>query len=219
MASTEIVKRFPASAGFRTRADIPTFTMMTEYALTAFSHGHLTAADLSRMTTDFGNYRNTEYWNAAGVRGRALLMSACMGHQATLIRIEARSRQQAACINAYADAVMAEIHENMNHRQIPRDVGSFSCLHDYCAANDYLMQHVPQNGMSGEAYTDVCSAVSDEVDRRLAAEALARGSGERCAGISANWAENPCGRLIRFVSGHVLHIDDRSHACNPCEFC
>lgn len=54
------------------------------------------------------------------------------------------------------------------------------------------------------------NAVCDELDRRLALEAVRLDTGQRCR----------CGRLARFVSGHVIHIDgDRSHQCDPCEFC
>lgn len=112
----------------------------------------------------------------------------------------------------YADAIMAEIHDDMRApfhwgKQIPRNVGSFSALHDYCDANMYLIDAVPDLGpacdcdMSArvpsfyepgefvEDHTDACAvrsdayeraqdawndllnAVSNEVDRRLAAEA------------------------------------------------
>ncbi len=52
------------------------------------------------------------------------------------------------------------------------------------------------------------------VDRRLAAEAVALGTGDRCR----------CGRLVRFNGGagrgHWVHLDgDRSHQCDPCPFC
>jgi hypothetical protein len=142
----------------------------------------------------------------------------------------------------YAEQILAEIHQDMERpfpwgKQIPRDVGSFSCLHDYCDANDYLIDGIPFDGPectcpknrslqedhsetcaaqgpayaeAWDAYTDLCNEVTDIVDRRLAAEAIELNTGERCG----------CGRLVRFVSDHVIHIDgDRSHQCEPCRFC
>jgi hypothetical protein len=148
---------------------------------------------------------------------------------------------------------MAEIHNDMREpfpwgKQIPRDVGSFGNVHDYCDANGYLdvipdglpacdcdmsarvagfynpAELVPDHTagcavrseayeQAQEAHNDTCNAVLDECDRRLAAEALALDSGERCE----------CGRLARFNSGHGgghwTHLDDGTHQCEPCRFC
>jgi hypothetical protein len=117
-------------------------------------------------------------------------------------------------VGEYADEIMAQVHADAERsfpwgKTIPADVGSFSELHEYCDANCYLLDAVPQGTLDWDVYMALCNAVSDEVDRRLAAEAIALDTGQRC----------PCGRLARFNSGHVVHIDDRSHQCEPCDFC
>ena len=120
----------------------------------------------------------------------------------------------------YADKIMTKIHEDMNQpfpwgKQIPRDVGSFSELHDYCDANCYLLDLIPQgeNGMD-DTWTELVNAVSAEVDKRLAAEAVALGTGQQCG---------ECGRLTRFNGGHGhghwIHLDDGTHQCWACQFC
>ena len=112
----------------------------------------------------------------------------------------------------HADAIMVQIHEDMERpfpwgKQIPRDVGSFSCLHDYVDANGYLIDALAaESAITDELWNEV----ADLVDRRLAAEALALGTGERC----------PCGRLARFANGHVLAPRVTvTHVCSPCQFC
>jgi hypothetical protein len=150
-----------------------------------------------------------------------------------------------AQVSAYADAIMTEIHHDMETgfpwgKHLPRDVGSFSHLHDYCDANEYLLNAVPEPAQgcdcpfdypavpehtaecavntrayaaAQDAHHDLMNAVADEVDRRLAAEALALGTGDTCK----------CGRLVRFNGGHGhghwIHLDDGSHQCAPCQFC
>ena len=120
----------------------------------------------------------------------------------------------------YADKIMTKIHEDMNQpfpwgKQIPRDVGSFSELHDYCDANCYLLDLIPQgeNGMD-DTWTELVNKVSAEVDSRLAAEAVALGTGQQCG---------ECGRLTRFNGGHGhghwIHLDDGTHQCWACQFC
>ena len=125
---------------------------------------------------------------------------------------------QAEQVSHYADEIMREIHADMGRpfpwgKQIPRDVGSFSNVHDYCDANGYPLDAIPGD-INSDAWSDLTNAVLDECDRRLAAEALALDSGERC----------PCGRLARFNGGsrgrgHWIHLDDGSHQCEPCQFC
>ena len=120
-------------------------------------------------------------------------------------------------VTMYADRIMSEIHDDMAGpfpwgKQIPRDVGSFSNVHDYCDANGYL-DAIPGD-ISSDAWNDLANAVLDECDRRLASEALALDSGERCR----------YGRLARFNGGsrgrgHWIHLDDGSHQCEPCQFC
>lgn len=119
-------------------------------------------------------------------------------------------------VSEYADKIMAEIHSDMGQpfpwgKQIPRDVGSFSGVHDYCDANCYL-ELIPGD-ISSEAWSELANAVLGECDRRLAAEAVELGTGEKCS----------CGRLARFNGGHGhghwVHLDDGSHQCQPCQFC
>lgn len=122
--------------------------------------------------------------------------------------------QRGFMVGAYTYRIMRQIHDDMRHpfpwgKQIPRDVGSFSGLHDYCDANEYLIDAVPKNKMLDDEWVKLLNDVSDAVDRKLASEAIALDTGERCE----------CGRLVRFNSGHVVHIDNRSHACKPCGFC
>lgn len=121
-------------------------------------------------------------------------------------------KPDAATVTRYADALMTEIHDDMREpfpwgKHLPRNVGSFSALHDYLDANCYLLDLVPRPApecdcdMSArvpslydpskllEDHTEGCAtnsaeyeaaqeanaaldnAVSDEVDRRLVAEA------------------------------------------------
>ena len=119
-------------------------------------------------------------------------------------------------VSEYADQIMAEIHSDMEQpfpwgKQIPRDVGSFSNVHGYCDANCYL-EAIPGD-ISSEAWSELANAVLDECDRRLAAEAVALGTGEKCS----------CGRQSRFNGGHGrghwVHLDDGTHQCQPCQFC
>jgi hypothetical protein len=51
---------------------------------------------------------------------------------------------------------------------VPADVNSFSALHDYVDANEYLLQGVPDPG-DWEAWQERMNAVSDIVDMRLRA--------------------------------------------------
>jgi hypothetical protein len=116
-------------------------------------------------------------------------------------------------VSQYADEIMTSVHEDMASGIMPRDVGSFSEMHDHTDANMYLAEVYPEYTGS-DADNDLLNAVSDEVDRRLAREALALNTGQRCT----------CGRLARFNGGavgrgHWVHIDDGSHKCEPCQFC
>jgi hypothetical protein len=101
-----------------------------------------------------------------------------------------------AQISALADKVMAEIHKDMRKpfpwgKQIPRNIGSFSGLHDYCDANEYLIdvlkvlatpEHYGDEDAEGNKLDEATqaavdleielgNAISTEVDNRLAAEA------------------------------------------------
>jgi hypothetical protein len=94
----------------------------------------------------------------------------------------------------YADIILAEIHHDMNTPfpwggTIPRDVGSFSRLHDFVDANMYVADAVDADWeadhpgvdpydeddsirRSGDQqYADLVNEVTGIVDRRLAAEA------------------------------------------------
>jgi len=121
-----------------------------------------------------------------------------------------------------ADAVLADIHADMGAGTVPRDVGSFSGLHDHVDANCYLIDRLPgEGGADGDDdHLALANLVSDEVDRRLAAEALKLGTGQRCGDSGGG----DCGRLVRFnggsaAGGHWVHLDDGSHQCAPCQFC
>ena len=145
-------------------------------------------------------------------------------------------------INNCADEIMREIHNDMESdyrnskgERMPADVGSFSELHDYCDANMYLIDFVPETKVkcdckapaayapvditdspvdhaddcathiAWDAYMQLCDDVSNEVDARLRAEALILNTGERCK----------CSRLARYVgsAGGNVHIDDLSQVC------
>lgn len=149
----------------------------------------------------------------------------------------------------YADEIMAAIHEDMENphfrnskgERMPRDVGTFSELHDYTDANMYLIDFIPYAGpdcicewqkdaetggwIGGQApnckyhdawdkYMEFTNLVSDEVDYRLREEAIVLNTGDRCK----------CGMLVRFQggnpgNGHWVHLPDQSHQCDPCYFC
>jgi hypothetical protein len=87
-----------------------------------------------------------------------------------------------AAVSRYADRIMAMIREDMERpfpwgRQIPRDVASFSELHEYCDANDYLTQaKVPWGADpgAGEDGVEMVNVVCAEVARRLEAGELRR---------------------------------------------
>lgn len=73
----------------------------------------------------------------------------------------------------YADDIMVRVERDMEAGIIPSDVSTFSELHDYCDENCYL-DGVPwgETTEDVEASLAVNNAVSDEIDRRLAARAL-----------------------------------------------
>ena len=104
-------------------------------------------------------------------------------------------------IAAYADTVIAAIRKDMAEPfpwgdQIPADLPGFADLHEYCDANDYLMEAVPYEGPECDCpfnrslqpgHSDDCSTqdtshweqwitvtndVSAEVDRRIKAGVL-----------------------------------------------
>jgi hypothetical protein len=84
-----------------------------------------------------------------------------------------RTAAHTAEVGTHATAIMAQIDEDIRDgfswgKQIPADVGSFSLLHDYCDANMYLLDGVPQGDMSWDAYMDLLNEVCCEVDARLA---------------------------------------------------
>lgn len=83
----------------------------------------------------------------------------------------------AAAVSRYADRIMAMIREDAERSQVPWDVASFTALHDYLDANDYLTQAGvpwgtdPGAGKDGAEMVDV---VCDEVSRRLEVGELRR---------------------------------------------
>jgi hypothetical protein len=66
----------------------------------------------------------------------------------------------------FADKVMTMIDEDIAAGKVPAWVGSFSALHDYVDANEYLIQALDGAWESGDLVMG--NAVSDEVDQRLA---------------------------------------------------
>jgi hypothetical protein len=84
-------------------------------------------------------------------------------------------------ISDYADEIMAEIDDmiaegwtNSSGEPVPADLASFSQLHEYCDANDLLIEAKVPFGSDLPEGTDPCemvNAVTDEVTRRLAARA------------------------------------------------
>ena len=112
-----------------------------------------------------------------------------------------------ACAADVFDAIRAEMDRGAHHglRAIPLDLDSFARLHDYRDANMIVARRVPyepmdcdcgeytgpdsahgddcsarREGGSWDAWTDLCNAVADEVDRLLAGQAARR----RAAGRS-----------------------------------
>ena len=78
----------------------------------------------------------------------------------------------------YADEIMIEIERDMTigfewGGKLPRDVGSFTALHDHCDANDYIRDAMGDIALDfdSEASGALVNAVTDEVDKRLAAMA------------------------------------------------
>lgn len=79
-------------------------------------------------------------------------------------------------IRQWTDNIMKEIHSDMMQpfpwgKQIPWDVGVFNKLHDYCDANTYLLDFIPQDNLSWDDYTEICDLISDMISGRLAGEA------------------------------------------------
>jgi hypothetical protein len=77
---------------------------------------------------------------------------------------------------------MAMVREDIERpfphgKQIPRDVASFTALHDYLDANDYLIQAGVPWGTdpgAGEDGAEMINAVCAEVSRRLEGGELRR---------------------------------------------
>lgn len=103
---------------------------------------------------------------------------------AMVIAVRARSTYPEALpkgstVEQYADAMMVAITDDMlqpfpHGKWIPWNVGSFSALHDYCDANEYLpdvMGEVALN-FSDDDDNAMVNRVLDEVAKRLAKMAL-----------------------------------------------
>jgi hypothetical protein len=86
-----------------------------------------------------------------------------------------------ATVLYYADRIMAMIAEDMKQpfpwgKRFPPEVTSFSELHDYCDANDYLAQAGVPWGTdpgAGEDGAEMVNMVCAEVTRRLEARRAA----------------------------------------------
>lgn len=117
-------------------------------------------------------------------------------------------------VAGYAAAIMTAVRHDMAHpfawgKQIPVDVGSYSALHDYCDANGYVMQTMPESiwgDAENDASNELVNAVMDEADRQLR-DLAARVS------VLTSWAHGDCGGTFtfheRFATGFVL-------ACAEC---
>lgn len=82
-------------------------------------------------------------------------------------------------VGEYADKIMVMIRADIASGMVPADVGSFSELHDYCDANGYALQAMPEDivlSFSDEGCSALVNAVLDECDRRIRAGEL-RGCG------------------------------------------
>lgn len=85
-------------------------------------------------------------------------------------------------VSRYADRILAMVREDMERpslsiHHIPRDVTSFTELHEYCDANDYLTQAGVPWGTdlgAGEDGVELLNMVCSEVTRRLEAGELRR---------------------------------------------
>lgn len=80
-------------------------------------------------------------------------------------------------ISEVADKIMTEIRDDMKTpfpwgKQIPRDVASFSELHDYCDANDYLIDAMPMEDVTWDVYVTAGNIVCNLVDRKIKAGEL-----------------------------------------------
>jgi hypothetical protein len=86
----------------------------------------------------------------------------------------------AAAVSSYADRIMVMIREDVERpfphgKRVPRDIASFTALHDYLDANDYLIQADVPWGTgpgAGEDGAEMINAVCAEVSRRLQAGEL-----------------------------------------------
>jgi hypothetical protein len=81
-------------------------------------------------------------------------------------------------VGRLAAAILAEIEAAKADPgdRIPAWVFTFSGLHDWCDANEFLIGGIPQpEGMDGETWNDLVTVVEDEVNSRMVAAEVARG--------------------------------------------
>lgn len=81
----------------------------------------------------------------------------------------APSRPDAQRVQSYADKIMAMVGSDIAAGIVPAAVASFSALHDYVDANEYVLQAMPgiADDFASESAAELCNAVTGEVDRRL----------------------------------------------------
>lgn len=73
-------------------------------------------------------------------------------------------------VTAWADRAMALIRDDIAAGQVPADIGTFSAIHDFVDANQYVDETAPAGcDLAGDAWLAACNAVSDELNRRLQA--------------------------------------------------
>lgn len=73
-------------------------------------------------------------------------------------------------IAEYADQIMTAIDEDIAEGVVPGSVASFTDLHDYVDANEYLLNiEVPWGADDPSGTDEVWNAVTAEVNRRLSA--------------------------------------------------
>ena len=125
----------------------------------------------------------------------------------------------------YAGQIMAAIHADMDAGLVPRDVGSFSALHDHRDANMYVLIAMGEvDTYTAEGETDehhaLVNAIMDEVDRRLAAEAAAITAPPVWVVVDFDDAEAAAAARINSVAVHVgakPDVDEETQQVYPAD--
>jgi hypothetical protein len=72
-------------------------------------------------------------------------------------------------VNQYADKIMADIRAAVASGRLPAGLDGFAQLHEYCDANEWLIEHVPWSvsDPASQEHADICNAITDEISRRM----------------------------------------------------